>query len=76
MVKNLPAMQQTQVRSLGSEDLLEKEMVTQSSILSEEFHGQRSLVGYSPWDRKESNMTEQLMRKRGVIPILKCGSLI
>ena len=23
-------------------------------------HGQRSLVGYSPWDRKESDMTEQL----------------
>ena len=25
-----------------------------------EFHGQRSLVGYSPWDRKESDSTEQL----------------
>ena len=25
-----------------------------------EFHGQRSLVGYSPWDHKESDMTEQL----------------
>ena len=24
------------------------------------FHGQRSLVGYSPWGRKESDMTEQL----------------
>ena len=23
-----------------------------------EFHGQRSLVGYSPWDHKESDMTE------------------
>ena len=34
MVKNPPAMQETQVRSLGWEDPLEKEMVTQSSILS------------------------------------------
>ena len=34
MVKNLPAKQETQVRSLGQEDLLEKEMATDSSILS------------------------------------------
>ena len=33
-VKNLPAMQETQVRSLGQEDPLEKEMVTHSSILA------------------------------------------
>jgi len=26
----------------------------------EKFHGQRSLVGYSPWDHKESDMTERL----------------
>ena len=34
MVKNLPAMQETQVRSLGWEDSLEKGMVTHSSILA------------------------------------------
>ena len=34
MVKLLPAMQETQVRSLGQEDLLEKEMATHSSILA------------------------------------------
>ena len=34
MVKNLPAMQETQVRSLGQEDPLEKEMATHSSILA------------------------------------------
>ena len=34
LVKNLPAMQETQDRSLGQEDLLEKEMVTHSSILA------------------------------------------
>ena len=33
-VKNLPAMQETQVRSLGQEDPLEKEMKTHSSILT------------------------------------------
>ena len=35
MVKRLPAMQETQVRSLGGEDLLEKEMATHSSILAQ-----------------------------------------
>ena len=34
LVKNLPAMQETQVRSLGWEDPLEKEMATHSSILA------------------------------------------
>ena len=34
MVKNLPAMQETQVPSLGLEDLLEKRMATNSSILA------------------------------------------
>ena len=34
MVKNLPAMQETQIRSLGQEDPLEKGMATNSSILA------------------------------------------
>ena len=34
MVKNLPAVQETQVQSLGGEDPLEKEMATHSSILA------------------------------------------
>jgi len=34
MAKNLPAMWETQVRSLGREDPLEKEMATHSSILA------------------------------------------
>ena len=34
MVKSLPAMQETQVRSLGQEDPLEKEMTAHSSILA------------------------------------------
>ena len=34
MVKNLPAVQETQVRSLDQEDLLEQEMATHSRILA------------------------------------------
>ena len=37
MVKNLPAIQETRVRSLGREDPLEKEMATRSSILARRF---------------------------------------
>ena len=45
-VENLPAMQETQEtwgRSLDREDPLEEKMATRSD-------GERSLVGYSPWD--------------------------
>ena len=58
MVKNLPVMQEMRVQSLGQEDPLEKEMATTSVFLPAESHGQRSLVGYSPWGCKESDMTE------------------
>ena len=97
MVKNPPAMWETQVRSLVWEDLLEKGIATHSSILwwlrrlsvclqcgrlgfhpwvgkirwrrkwqstpvllPGESHEQRSLVGYSPWSRKELDTTERL----------------
>ena len=53
LVMNVPAMQETRVPSLGKENPLEKEMAIHSVFLSGEFYGQRSLVGYSPWDRKE-----------------------
>ena len=56
-VNNLPAMEETQVRSLGHEDPLEEEMATHSNNLPGEFHGQRSLVGYSSWGHKESDTT-------------------
>ena len=55
MVKNLLAVQQTWVQSLSWENLLEKGMATYSSILAWRFHGQRSLVGYSPCGGKESD---------------------
>ena len=58
MVKHLPAMRETRVPSLGQEDLLEKEMATHPVLLPGKLHGQRSLVGYSPWGHKESDTTE------------------
>ena len=57
-LKPLPAMRETRVQSLGREDPLEKEMATHSSILAWRFHGRRSLVGNSPWGRKESDTTK------------------
>ena len=45
--------QETWVQVLGGEDSLEEGIATYSSIL-----GWRSLAGCSPWDRKESDMTE------------------
>ena len=58
MVKNPPAMQETQVQSLGQEDPREKGMAVPCSTLTWEPLGQRNLVGYSPWGRKESDTTE------------------
>ena len=61
MVKNLPAVQETQVRSLCQEDPLKKGMAAHSSIPAFwKSSGQRSLVGYSSWGCKESDMTKRL----------------
>ena len=60
MVKHLSTMRETRVRSLGWEDPLEKEMATHSSIFACKIPWQRSLVGCSPWGRKESDTTERL----------------
>ena len=56
----LPEMWETCVRSLGQEDPLEKEMAHHSSILAWRIPWMKSLVGYSPWGRKESGTTEPL----------------
>ena len=60
MVKNLPAMQETHLQSLDQEDPLEKGMATTLVFLPGKFHGTKSLVGYSPWGRKELDITKQL----------------
>ena len=54
-------MQESRVRSLGWEDLLEKEMATTPIFLPGESHGQRSLAGYGPWGRKELDTAERLV---------------
>ena len=59
MIENLPAMQETRVRSLGGEDHLEKGTATHSSIPAWRIP-RRSLAGYSPWSCDKSDMTEQL----------------
>ena len=65
MVKDPPAMQDTQVRSLGGEDPLEKGMATHCSILAgiipwTEWPGGKIPWTEDPsaWGRKESDMTE------------------
>ena len=45
-VKNLHAMQETWVQSLGLKDALEKEWLPTLVVLPGELHGQRSLIGY------------------------------
>ena len=53
MVKNLPAMQETQVRSLGQEDPLEKGIATHSSILAWKIlWAEKPGKLYSPWGCK------------------------
>ena len=61
VVRNLPAMRETQVISLGWKDSLEKEMATHSSILSRRI-SRTEAPGrlHSPWDHKESDTTEKL----------------
>ena len=58
MVKNLPAMQETQVQSPGWDDPLEKEMQPAPVFLPGKSHGERSLADYSTWGRKESDRIE------------------
>ena len=57
-VKNLPAMQETQVRSLIRKLHWRRVWHPTPVILPGEVHGQKSLVGYSPWGGKESDTTE------------------
>ena len=56
-IKGLPAMQETQVQSLDQENPLEKGMALHSSILAWEIPWTQELLGYSPWDGKETEMT-------------------
>ena len=50
-------MQETWVQSLSREDPLEEEWLPTPIFLPRECHRQRNLMSYSPWGRKESDMT-------------------
>ena len=65
MVKNLPAMQKTQVRSLGQEDPWRRKWQPIPVFLPREFHGWA--IGYSPWGCKESDMTECLTHTQDIL---------
>ena len=72
-------MRETQVQSLGWEDLLEKKMATHSSILAWKIPWMEEPVGYSPWGHKELDMTEQLHFKLWDWPIprkIRCMTAI
>ena len=58
MVKNLPAMKKTLVRSLGWEDPLAKGMATHSSILAQRIPWTEEPSGLQSIGLKESGMTE------------------
>jgi len=60
MVKNLPAMQETRFNPWVRKIPWRRKWQPTPVFLSEKPHGQRSLVGYSPWGHKESDTTEQL----------------
>ena len=64
-------MLETGVPSLSQEDPLKKEMATHSSILAWRIHGQKRLLGYSPWGRRESGMTEQLTLLRSTLKTIQ-----
>jgi len=58
MVKNLPAMQETWVRSLAWEDPWIREWQPTPVFLPGKSHGQRSLAGYSSCGHKKSDTAE------------------
>ena len=60
----MPAKQDTQVKSLVRKILWRREWVPIAISLPGEFHGQRSLAGYSLWGHKELDMTERLTHKQ------------
>ena len=67
-VKCLPTMQKTWVRSLGQKGPLEKEMAIHSSTLAWKIPWMEESDSYSPWGRKESDMTDKLHFKYALFP--------
>ena len=68
MIKNLPAMPESLVVSLGWEDLLKKEMATHSSMLAWEIPWTEELGGLQSVGQKESDMTNTFTFKYNIYP--------
>ena len=64
MVKNLPAMRETQVPSLGQEDPPQKEMAALSSILAWKVLWTEEPDSYSSWGCKEPDTSECLTQRQ------------
>ena len=60
MVKHLSTMGETWVQALGWEDPWRRKWQSTPVLSPGKSHGQRSLVGYSVWGRRESDTTEWL----------------
>ena len=60
LVKNLPAMQETWVWSLGWEHPWRRKRQPPPVFWPGELHGQRNLASYKPWDHEESDTTDRL----------------
>ena len=58
MVKNLPAMQETRFNPWIRKIPWRSEWLPTPILLPGEFHGQRSLVGYSPWGRRVRQLSD------------------
>ena len=71
MIKYLPAMQETQVRSLNWEHPLEKGMATHSSILAWKNPMDREVWQASPQGHKESDRTEQLTLSLSLVTLFQ-----
>ena len=72
VVKNLPAIWETQVQFLVGKIPWRREWQPTPVFLPEKVHGQSSLVSYSPWGRKESDTTEWLTLSLSPISLLVC----
>ena len=75
LVKNLPAMHETRVWSSGWKIHWRRKWQPTQVFLPGEFHVQRSLAGYSPWDHKESDTIVQLSFTFTVWRVIQLTSL-
>ena len=66
-------MQETLVQFLGQEDCLRRQRLPTPVFWPREFHGQRRLVGYSPWGHKELDTTGQQLPSANLPVLVKAN---